>query len=66
MTDPAKRERAALDVLELLPYRWALRTDRPTTPASAAGGYTARVLLIPAGASIPRRSPGRARTSWRR
>ena len=24
MTDPAKRERAALDVLELLLYRWAL------------------------------------------
>ena len=24
MTDPAQRERAALDVLELLPYRWAL------------------------------------------
>ena len=24
MTHPAKRERAALDVLELLPYRWAL------------------------------------------
>ena len=24
MTDPAKRERAALDVLNVLPYRWAL------------------------------------------
>ena len=41
MTDPAKRERAALDVLELLPYRWALG---PTSYDPGIGGwsYTAR------------------------
>ena len=41
MTDPAKRERAALDVLELLPYRWALG---PTSydPGIGRGSYTAR------------------------
>ena len=41
MTDPAKRERAALDVLELLPYRWALG---PTSydPGMGRWSYTAR------------------------
>ena len=40
-TDPAKRERAALDVLELLPYRWALG---PTSydPGIGRWSYTAR------------------------
>ncbi len=41
MTDPVKRERAALDVLELLPYRWALG---PTSydPGIGRWSYTAR------------------------
>ena len=41
MTDPAKRERAALDVLELLPCRWALG---PTSydPGTGRWSYTAR------------------------
>lgn len=36
MTDPAKRERAALVVLDLLPDRWALGPRR-TTPEPGAG-----------------------------
>ncbi len=41
MTDPAKRERAALDVLQLLPGRWALG---PTSydPGIGRWSYTAR------------------------
>ena len=41
MTDPAKRERAALDVLALLPYRWA---PGPTSydPGVGRWSYTAR------------------------
>ena len=41
MTDPAKRERAALDVLDLLPDRWALG---PTSydPGIGRWSYTAR------------------------
>ena len=40
MTDPAKRERAALDVLALLPEWWALG---PTSYDPGTGGtYTAR------------------------
>ena len=41
MTDPAKRERAALDVLELLPDRWAIG---PTSydPGTGRWTYTAR------------------------
>ena len=41
MTNPAKRERAAMDVLELLPYRWALG---PTSydPGIGRWSYTAR------------------------
>lgn len=41
VTDPAKRECAALDVLELLPYRWALG---PTSydPGIRRWSYTAR------------------------
>lgn len=41
MTDPAKRERAALDVLALLPDRWALG---PTSydPGIGRWSYTAR------------------------
>ena len=64
MTDPAKRERAASDVLEILPYRWALG---PTSydPASDAGP-TPLEDRIPDAASVPRGSPGRARTSWQR
>ncbi len=41
MTDPAKRERAALDVLELLPEWWAVG---PTSydPGIGRWSYTAR------------------------
>jgi hypothetical protein len=41
MTDPAKRERAALDVLALLPNRWAVG---PTSydPGTGRWSYTAR------------------------
>ena len=64
MTDPAKRERAALDVLALLPEWWAVG---PTSydPGIGRWSYTL-VDRIPAAASIPRRSPGPARTSWPR
>ena len=50
MTDPAKRERAALVVLALLPDRWALG---PTSYDSGTGrwSYTARG---------PHRGPGKA------
>ena len=37
VTNPAKRERAAMDVLELLPYRWALG---PTSYDPGTGRWT--------------------------
>ena len=41
MTDPAKRERAARDVLALLPDRWAL-VRRPAITEPGRWTYTAR------------------------
>jgi hypothetical protein len=53
VSDPATRERAALDVLALLPDRWALG---PTRYDPGTGRWSRpRVDRIPAGAGIPRR-----------
>ena len=43
MTDPAKFERAALDVLELLPDRWNVGLT-PYDPGTKRWTYTARGL----------------------
>lgn len=42
MADPAKRERAALDVLERLPDRWALGPTSYDDPGTRRWRYTAR------------------------
>jgi len=41
MTDPAKRERAALDILTLLPEWWAVGPT-PYDPGTGRRTYTAR------------------------
>lgn len=70
-TDPAKRERAALDVLNLLPELWAVG---PTSYDPGTGRWTWTACgRHPVEASNPRRSPENRRrqkaggsrpTSW--
>ena len=64
ITDPAKRERAALDVLALLPEWWAVR---PTSydPRTGRWTWTARGRH-PGRGEHPTRSPEPARTRWPR
>ena len=61
MTDPAKRERAALDVLALLPEWWAVG---PTSYDPEPGDGPGRLVDgIPVEASRPSASRGSAMTN---
>ena len=65
MTDPGEARACRARRLEPASPTAGTSGQRPTTPA-LDGGPGRRADGIPAVASIPRRSPGRARTSWPR